>query len=702
MRARIVVGMLVSGAVSLASSRADAQSLSATPRAGDVLQLTPAWDVNAYQSHDAVLSFSLSRPLASADGHLAMLIGRTDLSALVDVQGVRVRLPLGRERLQTGDLEIEAWLVDTGGAWSEVGRFPLRRLTKAGFEAASARPKLDVQSDGQLDAKLPGGVLAGDRGETFQDVTLSAGAEGMVRRSGWEVGWQGFVAGASHAPARLRAAQLGPDAPMVDLASYSARVTRGTFALAAGHVALGNNRLLASQYRSRGVAADVTLARRVSVAAGAVAGTELVGWRDPLGLARPSHRIVSGTIGLEAVPSSPGLIRLELSALDGSLQPLPAFTQQAVTDREASRGIGAQLAAADPSQRVRLSVGWARSRFDNPPDPLLAGASTLVPIREERRSARFGEIALDAVRTARLLRVPATLSLVVRHERVDPLYRSVAAFVQSDRDQNTVEATGSLGVLQWQGSIGGGRDNLADIPSLLITRTRTRTAGASLPIGSLVRAEAGAWWWPTLTVAWQGVTQRGDTIPENGGFRDASQIPDQYTGNLAGSASWQGTVWNGAYRFNRSIVDNRQSTRESADFIARAHGITLGVSASARLSIALDLALEDQRSVETATRATSRRVGAQADWRPFGLTALSAAASVVRTRDDASTQRAQNVELRLEGSQGINLWTRPPDGAQARAFVRWARTGMALRLAGATQPSIAQWTLNAGMSLRVF
>jgi hypothetical protein len=100
--------------------------------------------------------------------------------------------------------------------------------------------------------------------------------------------------------------------------------------------------------------------------------------------------------------------------------------------------------------------------------------------------------------------------------------------------------------------------------------------------------------------------------------------------------------------------------------------------------------------------ATSRRVGGQADWRPFGRTSLVAGASLVRTRDEASTQGARNTEMRLEASQGFNLWARSAEESQARAFVRWARSGIALRAAGIRLPDLTQWTLNAGMSLRVF
>lgn len=666
----------------------------------DSLRISAGWDVGRHQPYDAVLSFALNRPLQPNEGRIAVIVGRADLSALLELRGARARLPLRGERLPVSDLDVEAWLVGADGTWRELGRFPLRRLTRSGFEAMSMRPRLNVQSAGQLDARAPAGTPPPPRTAVYQDVTLESGFDGTLRRNGWNVAWQGLVTGASHAPARLRAAQLGPDAPAMDLASYNVRATRGALAFAAGHVALGNHRLLASQFRSRGVTADVTLGRRVTFALGSSAGSELVGWRDPLGLSRPGHRVASASLGVEALPKRPGLLRLELTALDGSLQPLPAFTQQAATDREQSRGFGAQLVAGDASQRVRLAIGVARSRFDNPLDPALAGDSNIVAVRAETRGARFGEVAVDALRNAKIGSIPATLALIVRHERTDPLYRSVAAFVQADRQQDGLEATGSAGVIQWQASASRARDNLDEVPSLLITRTRNYTVNAAVPTAALVRAP-NAWWLPALTIAWQGVMQRGDSTPPNGGFRAAFQIPDQRTGNLGVAAAWQRAQWSASYRISRSIVDNRQPERERADFSTVAHAVTVG-AAMLRGSFGIDLSREAQDNLELGTAAVKHSIGVQGDWRPLGHSAFTGAVALSRVRDDAATQRARNVELRFEASQGFNAWVRPPDGSQARAFVRWGRTGAALRLAGLRQPSVAQWTLDGGLSLRLF
>lgn len=448
--------------------------------------------------------------------------------------------------------------------------------------------------------------------------------------------------------------------------------------------------------------AELAAGRRLQLQAGTVAGSELVGWRDPLGLARPTHRVISGTAAMEAMPSRPGVLRVELTAMEGSLQPLPAFSQGAVTDREASRGVGVQVAAAHPSQRARLTIGVARSRFANPPDPALAGDSALVPVRAETRGARYAEAAVDVLQARAFGPVRAALSLALRHERAEPLYRSVAAFVQADRAADALDANGALGPAQWQASVARTRDNLDEVPSLLRTRTHAQQLSGTVPVAALARAAPDAWWAPTLTAAWQGTTQRGDGAPPEGGFRFAFQVAHQRASNLALGAAWERARWSIRYRHDRSLVDNRQPQREGADFAGRVHGLSLGSTPSTRLSIALDLSRERLESAETGNAATTRRAGMQGEWRPRTHTSVGGGIAASLTRDPLSTPRARNIESRLELSQGFNAWVRPSDGAQARAFVRWSRTSASMRLTSVPTSFVAEWALAAGMSVRLF
>ncbi len=123
-----------------------------------------------------------------------------------------------------------------------------------------------------------------------------------LRRGAWRADLLSLLVANPRQALRLRAGQLGTDAPVVDLAAYNLDVTRGSLTLAAGPVPIGNDRLLASQFRSRGLSARAPLGRRLQVALGTVAGSDLVGWEDPVGLARPSHCMQVASVVLEASP----------------------------------------------------------------------------------------------------------------------------------------------------------------------------------------------------------------------------------------------------------------------------------------------------------------------------------------------------------------------------------------------------------------
>lgn len=664
----------------------------------DTVRVSADWDVARPQPFRPLLSFTLSRPLQPTDGRLAIVVDRSDLSALLSVRGTTAAISLRAESLANGEIPVAVFLVTPDGTWHERGQFALRQRTRSGFDSTGVRPRLDAQSEGQLEQGGPASS-GNERGAPFQDLAWNGGITGVLRRGAWRASLQSLFVANPRQPLRLRAGQLGTDAPVVDLASYNLELSHRSLSVAAGHIQVGNDRLLASQFRSRGLSARAQLGRRGEVALASVAGSELVGWDDPVGLSRPSHRMQLASVALEAMPQQPGLLRAELTAMDGSLQPLPGFSQQSVTDREQSRGFGGTVTAALPSQRARLAIGVAQSRFTNPNDRLLTGDSPIVPVQSESRWARFADVSVEALRQRRLAGVVTSLQLSARHQHTDPLYRSVAAFVQADQRQDVLEATGAVGAVQWQGSAGTGRDNLADISTLLTTRSRTRAASASVPVSALFRAPS-AWWLPSLTLSWQGSGQRGDAPPDSAGFRAEAQRPDQWSTNSTLSAAWQQSRMQFAWRLNRSFVDNRQQDRASSDFRVLVQAITIGVTPLSTMTLSVDLSDERQNALEQGTRSRTQRVAFQGDWRPFRLTALSGAWSTTLTDDRAATRRGRNAEMRAELSQGLRF-RRDPSASDVRAFLRFSRAAAANRLNGLLQRDIPQRTLTAGVSARV-
>jgi hypothetical protein len=158
----------------------------------------------------------------------------------------------------------------------------------------------------------------------------------------------------------------------------------------------------------------------------------MVGWT--CSACRTGSRMLSTGVALELVPSRPAPCTWMCRRSTAPCFPRTGFTQGAVTDAEQSRGVGVQLSMSDASQRVRLGAGVTQSRFRNPFDPLLALDTTVVATRTERRRARYGELGVQLLRAMPLAGPGrASRAVTARQERVDPLYRSVGAFLQGDQ-----------------------------------------------------------------------------------------------------------------------------------------------------------------------------------------------------------------------------------------------------------------------------
>lgn len=648
------------------------------------------------------VAIELSAPLAPSAGRLAVFLGTTDITALVEHQGTTVTYRPSRLRLPTGETEMAIYIVGGEGDWQEIGRFPLRILSRAGFQELGFTPKLDLVSDGQLDHGRSPVEPSAER-RTYQDLTLNLGFQAAATRPGWIFRSQANALAVSRDEQRLRFGERGFEAPVVDLSDYLIELERGPVQTGLGHVTFGSNRHLIDGHGSRGARGMVRLGPAATFGVAALNGSSIVGWSNPLGLGRSDHRILSAELGLELLPQRPGLVRLAATVLDGSVLPAAGYTQGVVNDAEEGRGVGLQVSLSDPAQRVRVGGGFARASFDNPGDPLLAQGATLVPVRATTRNARHLDATVHLIRGAMLSpTMPATLTGSFRHERVDPLYRSVATPVRADWTQDLYEATGTLGQLGVQYAHGRSRDNLDGIPSILTTRTRSHNLTAALPAGALFRAPPTAWWWPVLNVVYQVTHQAGDAVPENGGF-SPSHVPDQLSRNATVGFTWQQAVWNLAYRHNVSRQDNRQPGRERADFRAWVHGLTLGVAPAQTLSLALDLTEERQRSLELDRLQVIRRAGLQADWRLRMHTTLQGYLALTDSEDAPLSQRSDATELRLEVSQGFNLYRHPASGTQARAFLRYARSHAAQSGPGlGPVPDQTLWSLAAGLSLRLY
>ncbi|MFN0181062.1 MAG: hypothetical protein ACKVZ0_19825 [Gemmatimonadales bacterium] len=657
------------------------------------------WPTDRFLSNRTELLVWLSRPPTAAE-RIAMVVGGHDLSALVDRTGDLIHYRPHPFHLPIGETEVAVFVVDSAGAWTEIGRQPLKVRGAIGLDRARATPTADLNSTGMLDRNAV--TPAPDR-TTYQDLTANLGVDVTAAGRGYAISGRANLQGVSEETQRLRWNAIGREAPAVDLSDYRIGTTVGVAELALGAVTLGANRFLLNGFGSRGLQAGFKLSPAVHLGLGLVSGTNVVGWTNLLGMTDSDHRIGLAALGIQLIPSRPGAIQLDVTAVDGSVRPVAGFNQGAATDAETSRGVGFSLAASDLRQRLRFSAGISRSRFSNPADPLLFQDSAIVAVQATTRQARFGELSVRLLDNARITKtIAASVGVTGRHERVDPLYRSVGTFVAADQEQNAIELSSTLGALSLQGAATSARDNLGAIASILTTRTRSSSWSASVPVASLFGVKA-SWHWPAASFGWQRTRQFGDGVPVDGGFQP-THVPDQVSINRTGALNWTLGAAALGYRWNRSTQDNRQVGRELADFRTDVHGLTVTGPAGRTLTIGLDLGVERNRSDELGLTQRVERIGANLQWQLTTRAALAGAVSQMWSEDPRSDQRLRNTEMYGELSQGFNLYRRPEGGTQGRVFVRYGRTRSALAPLSTNDPfqPTLTWMLTAGSSLRAF
>lgn len=661
--------------------------------------IEPGFETDQWLSPTAPITLRLSAPMPAGGGSYALFIGGTDVTALTDVGDDAIRYRPGALPLPSGETDIVVYHVPRGGEWQEVARFGVRVLTPGGFREVSFDPRLDIANEGQVaEGRSPAEAAAGRT--TYQYGTVNTGLETKHVRGGVSLSTRINAVGVTERERALRFGERQDRASRYDLADYLITADAPGVTLSAGNVSFGESRHLINSYATRGLSLSAQVSDHARIGLAAMAGRNIVGWQRLAGIGEPGSRILSASLGLEAVPSQPGLLRLDGTIMDGEVRSAAGFTQGAIRDVETNRGASLRLMASDPSQRISLEAGIARSRFHNPPDELLARGHVLVPLHPTTSSARYVDAGLHVLRATPLFAgLPASLMFSFRHERVDPLYRSVATYASADMEQNGIEATGSLGPVSVQVGHGRSRDNLDRIESILETLTRDTRAAVSVPVAALFGATTPLL--PQVSYSFGRVHQFGAGLPPNSGFEDG-HVPDQVSDQHAARLGWQFGVFALGYQLDLSHQDNRQAGRENADFRVRNHAGSVSLMDWGRLALSLDGSIERAASEESGEVTRGRRIGGSAEVRITSSTALSLQGSRSRSREALTDvgQTATNAHAQL--SQRITMLRRRGGATRGQLFIRFA--GARAETSGFDNTTFkrSNWTINTGANLSVF
>jgi hypothetical protein len=697
---------------------------------GEALRITANFTPEDAVAPDATLELHPTRPLSENDGRLAVLIGDTDVTALCVTNESGIIYKPRALRLPVGQTAVVVYLVSSQNDWTELARLPLfveepkstgptviDRSQPSSDQTSTQSPKpegpppfqfipsISVNVKSQSTALFFPESSRPDR-VNFTDLAVQASLQGNYARDQVSIQNQFDLAGSSVQNEALRFGELGKKAMQVDLSSYLMQYQFHTVKLRLGHISFGSNRELINSFSSRGISLTVPINKRFDVSGAIMNGTSIVGFNNFLGVNRSTHQILSATLGMEVLPKRPGGFRIEISGLRGSLLPLNNFNQGNINDAQRSHGASIRIFGVDKKQRLHFDGGFSRSRFTNPADPLLYQGRNVIAVRPVSRNARYLEIAYDLLQNYKLTENrPMSLNVSYHHEKVDPLYQSIAAFAQADRLNNQLDLTGNIGEITFGFDHTRANDNLAGIRSILRTLTRRYAFSTAAPAAALFNVTKPSMWWPRLSYTFDRTHQFAGFIPINGDFTSPTQIPNQVSTNQTFSADWQlGSFARVSYHFNHSFQDNRQLGRERTDFLTEVNGVTVGVNPVKSLDLNFDVSAERSSNFDQNTLNNTLRFGPSVTWRMTGSMVWAMSASTTGAGDRANTNHRRDVDFDIQYSWRFlaiekNRWKK----VQGQFFIRYAnRYGMSRDLLFGFNSLTKLQTFNAGLNFTFF
>ncbi len=518
---------------------------------------------------------------------------------------------------------------------------------------------------------------------TFADATLQGTWKSEMARGAFNMQHQFDLVGSSFRNEALRFAEQGANARRVELSSYLMQFQHGTRKFNVGHSSFGAQRHLINSFSSRGFNVAVPISEHLDVSLAAMNSTNIVGFDNFFGLANEKHRLFGGIVGLEVFSKRPGSLRFETGAVDAwFLANRQNFNQGNINDSERSKGASFRMLAKDKTERLRFDGGFTRSQFFNPNDPLLnQDAANVVQSEISTRNARYAEGSIDLLKEFSFVKAkPATgeaatsqtasrqttdaqsialpdpkklnLTLNVKHERVDPLFRSIGAAAQPDLNQNIVEFVGSFGELTFTASHTRFNDNLAGIQTILRTNTRRDTFAINTPTQNLFKIRPAAVpniLLPRIGYTFERTRAFADFIPAGGGFDQPGAIPDQANINQSITAEWQLTEkYRISYQLNHTLQDNRAIGREIADLQNFVHTASFGFTPMPTLELSFDVNFEDANNRELANTNRTLRLGFIANWQATNRQSVNLTYATLGAGDLRRTTNSRNDEFDLQ------------------------------------------------------
>ena len=664
----------------------------------------PSFDGDEWVNRKTPIYFEFDQIVTPDEGRIALWIGTDDVTGITRIEENRMIYPADRISLPSGRHTVKLFLVEDGDNWSEIAQFPLNVRTIGGIEELSATPGLTLTNKGQfVEEKRP--IIPESERPTFQDITGQLNIKALATRNDWQIDLETQILGVSFEREALRFRDLGEDAPRIDLARYQVSATNRGAKISAGHLRHGQHQHLLNNFQSRGLMYRQEIDDYLDITVAGTYAGNVVGWSNLAGFTDPGHRIISGTVGFDAIENAPGALRLEATSVFGAREPRNSFNQEAILDSETSRGAGLRLLSTLLDRRIRTEASVALSSFKNPNDPNLSQGQELVPVFTENRMAWHADMSAQLLRNMKFMpRAPLNLRTGYKFTRIDPLYETVGVFVRGDIEEHLFSAMTSAGPLSVNLQHRRNEDNLDNLPSVLKTLSRQHSIQVQLNTSSLVGFDSTipSWILPNLGYSYNYVHQFGAGVPPEGGFNE-SHVPDQKNYVYQFSTAWQKSSWSFSYRFQNSFQDNRQPGRENNDFIRNNHVVAFRIAPVRQLDLGTNLNFDLNKNRAINETEIARRLGFNVQLRPFDSLNLRGSYQPSRRFDRADTRLQTQTQISAEATWRFSFFTYMQNPPGASIYLRFSRQETFRMDPFRDEPDENMiWTLQSGITLNLF
>lgn len=570
----------------------------------------------------------------------------------------------------------------------------------------SLKSRFNISTNSQLLESTSGDAQPSDS-PVFIDTKIEAGFDLKAKKGIWELNATANFLGVTNQEEALRFDKLDNQAPSFDLNDYIIESTIGPVTLSLGDQCYGNHPLLIDNFCSRGVGLKAKISEHIDISFATLRSTSIVGFGDITGLQDFGNTLTAATLGIDLLKNNAEGVRIEFTYMDGVRKAKENFNIGEVVDAEKSNGFGVRLRGSDNSGRFRFDAAWARSRFTNPnndnqllfdnvqstdgsfgendfgldnsfnpdPDPLLNNvASELnqirpVAVEATTKTAYSLEASYDLFQNISLGN-DKTFSLNINgcHERIADQFQSLGAAVSTGQQQTLIGLSGELAGANFQFEQSWQEDNLDNVATILKTKTRSTSFSLGLPLQSMFNTEKV--WVPNLNYSYQRVHQFGANVPfpDLSGF-DPTEIPDQISIDHQFSAEWSSQNWSLSYTLSHSSQDNRQPSRELADFITTDHQLAFSLQPTSTLQLNVGYGFNRANSVEEGITRVTHGPTLGLTWQFFPNASLALNYNLTINSDSLNQSFARSDALEA----ALNWQFQVGQSGTGNAFLRFSR-----------------------------